>query len=175
MPLDLKKYIREVPDFPKKGIGFKDVTTLLAHPRAFRAAVAQLARAVEGIAFESIAVIESRGFAFGSALAYKLGKGVILVRKPGKLPAQKIGQKYSLEYGLDSLEMHRDAVRPGQKILIVDDLLATGGTGWAAARLVERLGGRVAGLAFVVELDFLRGRRRLKKYRVFSLVHYDSE
>lgn len=175
MALSLKKHIREVPDFPKKGIGFKDVTTLLAHPGAFRESVSQLARAVGSLKFDSVAMIESRGFAFGSALAHQLGRGVILVRKPGKLPAAKIRQSYALEYGRDALEMHRDAVRPGRRVLIVDDLLATGGTALAAARLVERLGGRVAGLAFVVELDFLGGRKKLKGYPVKSLVHYSSE
>lgn len=175
MVLDLKKHIREVPDFPKKGIGFKDVTTLLANPRAFKTTIDRLAREVKGFRFDSVAVIESRGFAFGSALAYKLGKGVILVRKPNKLPAAKIRQSYALEYGRDALEMHRDAVRQGKSVLVVDDLLATGGTALAAARLVERLGGRVAGLAFVVELDFLGGRRKLGAYQIKSLVHYSSE
>lgn len=175
MAIDLKRHIREVPDFPKKGIGFKDITTLLAHPRAFRAAIDMLAREVRGLKFDSVAVIESRGFAFGAALAYKLGKGVILVRKPNKLPAQKIRQSYALEYGRDVLEMHRDAVKKGRGVLVVDDLLATGGTALAAARLVERLGGRVAGLAFAIELDFLGGRKKLRGYQVKSLVHYSSE
>jgi len=173
--MDLKKYIRQVPDFPKKGIGFKDVTTLLKDGRAFRAAILMLAARLRGWKFDSVAVIESRGFAFGSALAYHLKKGLILVRKPGKLPARTVRQRYSLEYGSDALEMHRDAVGPGQRVLIVDDLLATGGTALAAAKLVEKLGGRVAGLAFVIELDFLKGRKRLKKYRVETLVHYQSE
>ncbi len=175
MAIDLRKYIREVPDFPKKGIGFKDVTTLLAHAKAFRAVIERMAREVRGLRFDSVAVIESRGFAFGTALAYKLRKGAILIRKPNKLPAKKIRQGYALEYGRDSLEMHRDAVKKGQGVLVVDDLLATGGTALAAAKLVERLGGRVAGLAFVVELDFLGGRRKLKGYQVRSLVHYFSE
>lgn len=175
MAVDLKRHIREVPDFPKKGIGFKDITTLLAHPRAFRAAIDMLAGEVKGLKFDSVAVIESRGFAFGTALAYKLGKGAILVRKTGKLPAAKIRQSYALEYGRDALEMHRDAVKKGQGVLVVDDLLATGGTALAAAKLVERLGGRVAGLAFAVELDFLGGRGKLKGYPVRSLVHYRSE
>ncbi len=175
MAIDLKKHIREVPDFPKKGIGFKDVTTLLAHPQAFRETVSRLAKDVKGLKFDRVAVIESRGFAFGSALAHKLGKGVILVRKPNKLPAAKIRQSYALEYGRDALEMHRDAVRPGQGILVLDDLLATGGTALAAAKLVEKLGGRVAGLAFVIELDFLHGRKKLRRYPVKSLIHYSSE
>ncbi len=175
MKIDLARHIRNVPDFPRKGIGFKDITTLLAQPAAFRAAVDRLARELKDVKFDGIAAIESRGFTFGSALAYKLGTGVILVRKPNKLPAKKIRQEYKLEYGSDALEMHRDAVRTGQRVLIVDDLLATGGTALAAARMVERLKGRVAALAFVVELDFLRGRGRLGRYQVRSLVHYRGE
>ena len=175
MPIDLAKHIRNVPDFPKKGIGFKDVTTLLNDRDAFKASVDQLARALKGVKIDAIAVVESRGFTFGSALAYKLGAGVILVRKPNKLPAKKIRQEYALEYGTDALEMHRDAVKPGQRVLIVDDLLATGGTALAVAKMVERLKGTVAAAAFVVELDFLKGREKLKKYRVISLVHYDGE
>jgi adenine phosphoribosyltransferase len=175
MNLDLAKHIRNVPDFPKKGIGFKDVTTLLKDRRAFKASVDELARRLKGVKIDAIAVIESRGFPFGAALAYKLGTGVILVRKPGKLPALTIRQSYALEYGQDALEMHRDAVKPGQRILIVDDLLATGGTAASAIRLVEKLKGKVAALAFVVELDFLKGRGKLAKYPVVSLVHYHGE
>jgi adenine phosphoribosyltransferase len=175
MKLDLAKHIRNVPDFPKQGIGFKDITTLLQHKQAFKASVDQLARALKGVKIDTIAVVESRGFTFGSALAYKLGTGVILVRKPNKLPAKKIRQEYALEYGTDALEMHRDAVKPGQRVLVVDDLLATGGTALAVAKMVERLKGKVAALAFVVELDFLGGRKKLAKYRVISLVHYHGE
>lgn len=175
MKTDLARHIRNVPDFPKKGIGFKDITTLLQHPAAFKASVDRLARALKGIKIDTIAVVESRGFTFGSALAYKLGTGVVLVRKPNKLPAQKIRQEYALEYGSDALEMHRDAIRPGQRVVIVDDLLATGGTALAVAKMVERLKGRVAALAFVVELDFLGGRRKLARYPVISLVHYEGE
>lgn len=175
MKLDLARHIRNVPDFPRKGIGFKDITTLLAHKDAFRHAVDRLARELKGVKVDTIAVVESRGFTFGSALAYKLGTGVVLVRKPNKLPAKKIRQEYALEYGTDALEMHHDAIRPGQRVLIVDDLLATGGTALAVAKLVERLKGRVAALAFVVELDFLGGRRKLARYPVISLVHYAGE
>lgn len=175
MKTDLAKHIRNVPDFPKPGIGFKDVTTLLKDRRAFKACVDELARRLKGTKIDAIAVIESRGFPFGAALAYKLGTGVILVRKPGKLPARTVRQSYELEYGEDALEMHRDAVTPGQRVLIVDDLLATGGTALAVAKLVEQLKGRVAALAFVIELDFLKGRGKLAKYPVVSLVHYDGE
>lgn len=175
MPENLEKYIREVPDFPKPGIGFKDITTLLKDAEGFRLAVDQLAEQLAGVEIDAVAVIESRGFTFGSALAYKLGTGLLLVRKPGKLPARTIREEYSLEYGTDALEIHQDAVGRGQRILIVDDLLATGGTALAVARLVERSGGKVAGVAFVVELDFLNGRRKLEGYKIISLVHYQSE
>ncbi len=175
MPENLEKYIREVPDFPKPGIGFKDITTLLKDAEGFRLAVDQLAEQLTGVEIDAVAVIESRGFTFGSALAYKLGTGLLLVRKPGKLPARTIREEYSLEYGTDALEIHQDAVGRGQRILIVDDLLATGGTALAVARLVERSGGKVAGVAFVVELDFLNGRRKLEGYKIISLVHYQSE
>ncbi|MDO9391491.1 MAG: adenine phosphoribosyltransferase [bacterium] len=175
MAADLKKYIREVPGFPKPGINFKDVTTLLRDKKALKETVDQLYLQAKKLKIDAIAVIESRGFPFGTALAYKMGTGVILVRKPNKLPAKTIKQTYALEYGTDSLEMHTDAVKKGQKVLIVDDLLATGGTALAAAKLVERLGGQVAGLAFVVELDILKGREKLQKYKVISLVHYDDD
>ena len=175
MAENLKRYIREVPDFPKPGIGFKDITTLLKSAKAFRAAVDQLHGAIRGQKVDVVAVIESRGFTFGSALAYRLGTGVVLVRKPNKLPAEKVRQEYALEYGTDALEMHRDAIRPGQRVLIVDDLLATGGTALAVAQLVERLKGKVVAIAFVIELDFLKGRERLKPHSIISLVHYDSE
>jgi adenine phosphoribosyltransferase len=175
MAADLKKYIREVPGFPKPGINFKDVTTLLRDKKALKETVDQLYLHAKKLKVDAIAVVESRGFPFGTALAYKMGAGVILVRKPNKLPARTIKQTYALEYGTDSLEMHTDAVKKGQRVLIVDDLLATGGTALAAAKLVERLGGQVAGLAFVVELDILKGREKLKKYKVISLVHYDDD
>jgi adenine phosphoribosyltransferase len=175
MSVNLEKYIREVPDFPKKGIGFKDITTLLKDSEGFKLAVDQLAEQLKDVKIDAIAVIESRGFTFGSALAYKLGTGLLLVRKPGKLPAQTIREEYQLEYGTDALEIHRDAIKPGQNILIVDDLLATGGTAMAVAKLVEKLEGKVAAMAFVVELDFLKGREKLAGHKVVSLVHYQSE
>jgi adenine phosphoribosyltransferase len=175
MPENLEKYIREVPDFPKPGIGFKDITTLLKNAEGFRLAVDQMAEQLKGVKIDAIAVIESRGFPFGSALAYKLGTGLLLVRKPGKLPARTIREEYALEYGTDALEIHQDAISPGQNVLIVDDLLATGGTALAVAKLVERSGGKVAAVAFVVELDFLKGRRKLEGYNTISLVHYQGE
>lgn len=175
MAVNLAKYIREVPDFPKPGIGFKDITTLLKDAEGFKLAVDQLSEQLKEVKIDAIAVIESRGFPFGSALAYKLGTGLLLVRKPGKLPARTIREEYSLEYGTDSLEIHQDAIGFGQRILIVDDLLATGGTALAVAKLVERSGGTVAAVAFVVELDFLNGRRKLEGYKTISLVHYQGE
>lgn len=175
MSVNLEKYIREVPDFPKPGIGFKDITTLLKNAEGFRLAVDQMAEQLKGVKIDAIAVIESRGFPFGSALAYKLGTGLLLVRKPGKLPARTIREEYALEYGTDALEIHQDAISPGQNVLIVDDLLATGGTALAVAKLVERSGGKVAAVAFVVELDFLKGRRKLEGYNTISLVHYQGE
>ncbi len=174
MAENLAKYIREVPDFPKPGIGFKDVTTLLKNGKAFRASVDQLQAAVHGQHVDVVVAIESRRFTFGSALAYRLGTGVVLARKPNKLPAEKVRQEYALEYGTDALEIHQDSIHPGQRVLIVDDLLATGGTAQAAAQLVERLKGKVVALAFVVELDFLKGRDKLAGYEVVSLLHYDK-
>lgn len=170
----LRSMIREVPDFPKPGILFYDITTLLKNPEGLALVMDELERAVAGTAVDVVAGMESRGFLFGPTLALRLGTGFALMRKPGKLPAATTRVTYDLEYGSDSLEMHSDAVRPGQRVLIVDDLLATGGTAAAAVELVERMGGTVAGLAFVVELDFLRGRERLGRYELTSLLHYDS-
>ncbi|HBZ85768.1 MAG: adenine phosphoribosyltransferase [Candidatus Edwardsbacteria bacterium RIFOXYD12_FULL_50_11] len=175
MAVNLEKFIREVPDFPKQGIGFKDITTLLKDAEGFKLAVDQLSEQLKDVKIDAIAVVESRGFPFGSALAYKLGTGLLLVRKPGKLPAKTIRQEYELEYGTDALEIHQDAIKPGQNVLIVDDLLATGGTAMAVAQLVEKLQGKVAAIAFVVELDFLKGREKLAGHKVVSLVHYQSE
>jgi adenine phosphoribosyltransferase len=169
----LKKLIRQVPDFPKPGILFYDITTLLKDRAGLRAVVAELEKAVEGLDFDVVLGIESRGFIFGPILAHDLGKGFVPVRKPGKLPAATERVEYSLEYGTDALEVHKDAIGEGTRVLIVDDLLATGGTAAAVARLVEKLGGKVAGLAFVVELDFLHGRDKLASYEVRSLLHYD--
>lgn len=171
---ELRSLIREVPDFPKPGILFYDITTLLKDPKGLAQVSDRLADAASGLEVDLVAGIESRGFLMGPALALRLGTGFALMRKPGKLPAAVTRVEYELEYGTDSLELHADAVQPGQRVLIVDDLLATGGTASAAARLVERLGGRVAGLVFVIELTFLKGRDRLDGYGVTSLLHYDS-
>src|SRR4028118_1288237 len=159
---DLKKHIREVPDFPKPGINFYDITTLLQHPLALRKAGDAFVGLCAEQKIQKVIGIESRGFMFGPSVAYDLNAGFVPVRKPGKLPAEKIRETYDLEYGSDSLEMHADAVQPGEHVLIVDDLVATGGTAMATARMVEKLGGKVAGFGFIIELTFLDGRTKLE-------------
>jgi adenine phosphoribosyltransferase len=171
---ELKKMIREVPDFPKPGINFYDITTLLKHPEGLRRTVDALAAAFEGTQVDTVIGIEARGFIFAPALAYHLGAGFVPVRKPRKLPAETASISYDLEYGQDTLEIHRDAVGKNCRVLIADDLLATGGTAKAVTTLVEQLGGEVAGLVFVVELEFLPGRQRLEGYDVRSLIKYQS-
>ena len=170
----LKKLIREVPDFPKPGILFYDITTLLKDKVGFATLIDALSAHYMDKAIDLVLGIEARGFIFGPALAYRLNAGFVPVRKPKKLPAETAKVTYQLEYGSDSLEMHKDAVKPGQRVIIVDDLLATGGTCAATVQLTKSLGGKIAGLAFVVELDFLKGRDKLKEYDVFSLLHYDK-
>ncbi len=170
----LKSLVRTVPDFPKPGILFYDITTLLKNKEGFAALIDALAGHYAGEPIDLVLGIEARGFIFGPALAYRLHAGFVPVRKPKKLPAEVIRVSYDLEYGSDSLEMHKDAIAPGQRVLLVDDLLATGGTMQATVQLVEQLGGTVAGLAFAVELDFLKGRERFSQYDVFSLLHYSS-
>jgi adenine phosphoribosyltransferase len=172
---NLKSLIRNVPDFPKKGIGFKDITTLLKDGAALREAVAAMWQPFQGDGVQKIAGIESRGFILGGAIAVEQSLGFIPFRKPGKLPAQTISESYSLEYGTDSIEMHVDAVRPGERILVVDDLLATGGTAAAACRLIEKLGGIVVGVSFLIELSFLSGRKQLTGRKINVLIDYDSE
>lgn len=170
--MDLAKTIRDVPDFPVEGILFKDITTLLQRPAAFREAVDALAGHFADKGVDQIVAIESRGFVFGAPLAYKLGSGFVPVRKAGKLPAKTISVEYSLEYGTNTLEMHADAIEPGQRVLLVDDLLATGGSARAAIELVERLGGTVIGCAFLIELEPLQGAKQLEGYDVFSLIRF---
>jgi adenine phosphoribosyltransferase len=170
----LKKMIREVPDFPKKGILFYDITTLLKDKVGFALLIDALSANYIGKEIDLVLGMEARGFIFGPALAYRLNAGFVPVRKPGKLPAETLKISYELEYGSNALEVHKDAIIKGQRILIVDDLLATGGTAVATAELASGLGAKIAGLAFVVELDFLKGRERLQKYDVFSLLHYDQ-
>jgi adenine phosphoribosyltransferase len=171
---DLKKLIREVPDFPKPGILFYDITTLLKDRCGFRAVIDALKFHYRDAQVDTVLGIEARGFIFAPALAYALGAGFVPVRKPKKLPAERVSVSYQLEYGTDSLEMHKDAISQGHRVLIVDDLLATGGTAAAAARIVENVGGSVAGIGVVIELTFLKGRERLAGYDVFSLLQYDK-
>jgi adenine phosphoribosyltransferase len=170
--MDLTAYIRDIPDFPKPGILFKDITPLLGDPAAFAFAVGRMEEAARAMKAEKILGIESRGFIFGGALALRMGVGFVPVRKPGKLPFTTIRETYDLEYGQDSLEIHGDAVRGGERVAVVDDLLATGGTALAAIRLAEKLGAEVAGLVCLVELDFLHGRDRLRGHEVHSLIHF---
>ena len=168
--MDLKKYIRDIPDFPKKGIIFKDITTLLKDGKAFSETVDRLVDEYKDEKIDKVLSVEARGFIFGSAVAYKLGAGLVPVRKKGKLPHKTINATYDLEYGKDTLEMHEDAIQKGDRILVVDDLLATGGTMQATAGLVESMGGKIAGIVFVIELVPLKGREKLKGYRVTSLI-----
>lgn len=169
---ELKNLIREIPDFPKPGILFYDITTLLKDPGGLRQTIDALCKNYDGKAIDVVLGIEARGFIFAPAVAYALKAGFVPVRKPKKLPAACERIEYALEYGSDTLEVHKDAIQPGQRVLIVDDVLATGGTAAAVTRLVEQLGGEVAGLAFVIELDFLSGRDKLPGRDIFSLVHY---
>ena len=171
---DLKKLIREVPDFPKPGILFYDITTLLKDKAGLRTVIDALKEHYRRARVDVVLGIEARGFIFAPALAYALGTGFVPVRKPKKLPAETVSIEYQLEYGSDSLEIHKDAIAPGQNVLIVDDVLATGGTASAVARLVEKLGGRVAGVGFVLELLFLHGRDKLAGYDFFSLLQYEK-
>jgi adenine phosphoribosyltransferase len=170
----LKKLIREVPDFPKKGILFYDITTLLKDKLGFAMLIDALAEYYLQKEIDLVLGMEARGFIFGPALAYRLNAGFVPVRKPGKLPAETTRISYDLEYGSNTLEVHKDAIQKGQRVIIVDDLLATGGTAEATAKLALSLGAEIAGLGFVVELDFLSGKEKLKPYDVFSLLHYDK-
>ena len=171
-PEFLKSRIRHVPDFPKPGILFYDITTLLRDPAGFRSAIDQIARPFEGAGIDLVVGIESRGFILGAPVADRLGAGFCPIRKPGKLPAKTIRESFALEYGSDAIEIHQDAVTPGQTVLIVDDVLATGGTARAAASLVKQLGGRLHALSFLIELDFLKGREKLAGERLVSVLHY---
>lgn len=173
--LDIRKLTRVVQDFPKPGIGFFDITTVLKDGPAFHQVIDELYNRFKDADFERIAGTESRGFIYAAAMAYKMSKGLILIRKPGKLPADTIKEEYALEYGTDAVEMHTDAVDKGMRILVLDDLLATGGTAKATCALIEKAGGVVAGVGFMIELDFLKGRDKLKKYDIYSLMHVEDE
>ena len=170
--MDLKNYIREIPDFPKKGIGFKDITPLLLNPGACREVVAQTIEGLERLKIDKVVGIESRGFLFGMLLAEKLNAGFVPVRKPGKLPHKIHAEEYALEYGKDTLEIHKDAIAEGEKVLLHDDVLATGGTAKAACNLIEIMGGEIVQCNFIMELSFLRGREKLKNFEVHSLITY---
>ena len=172
--MDLAELIRDIPDFPVEGILFKDITPLIRDPQAFQEAVDVIVDHYVGMGIEAVASIEARGLIFGAPVAYALGAGFVPVRKPGKLPADKISEEYTLEYGTNVLEVHKDAIHPEQRVLIIDDLLATGGTAHATVRLMERLGAEVVGIAFLIELTFLGGIEKLKGYDVFSLMRFDA-
>ena len=169
--MSLKDKVRAIPDYPKKGVIFRDVTTLLKEGQDFKEAIDKMAEKID-YEIDKVIGIEARGFIVGAPLAYKLSKGFIPIRKPGKLPCEKISVEYDLEYGTDSIEMHVDGIKKGEKVVIVDDLLATGGTSQAAIKLVESIGAEVAGLLFLMELDDINGRQKLKNYRVDSIIHY---
>lgn len=170
--MNLADLIRDVPNFPKEGIIFKDITTLLKEPNGLKEATTNLYNLSKNKGITKVVGIESRGFILGGVLAEKLDAGFVPIRKPGKLPSEKIAESYSLEYGTDSIEIHKDAISPGDKVLLHDDLLATGGTMEAAVKLIEKLGGEVIQISFIIELDFLNGREKLSKYELHSLLHY---
>ena len=173
--IKLEDHIRTIPGFPKPGILFRDITTLLQDKDAFKQAIAELSKKFKNKKIDYVVAVEARGFILGGAIAEKIGAGFIPVRKKGKLPWKTKSVTYELEYGTDTLEIHEDALNPGCRVLIVDDLLATGGTVSAVAKLVEAQGAQIAGVAFVIELDDLKGREKLKKYPLVSLVHFEGE
>lgn len=173
--MDLKELIRTVPNFPKEGIMFRDITTLLKSPEGYRQTLDELVNLSKNKDITKVIGIESRGFIFGGSLAEKLGAGFVPVRKPGKLPAPTVSESYILEYGTDSIEIHKDAIAPGDRIILHDDLLATGGTMEAACKLVEKLGAEIVQISFLIELSFLNGKEKLKNYEVHSLINYDAE
>ncbi len=170
--MNLADRIRDIPDFPKEGIVFKDITTLLQDPAAFKEAIDRFAKQYEGQGVDVVVGVEARGFIFGGALAVALGAGFVPVRKPGKLPSSTYRQSYELEYGTDSVEIHQDAIAEGQRVLLVDDLLATGGTIGAVVELLKNFKCEIVAIAFLIELDFLKGRARLADQKLFSIIHY---
>lgn len=172
---DVEKYIKSIPDFPQPGIIFRDVTSVIEDPKGLQIAIDDMSAMLDGVDYDVIAGAESRGFIFGAPIAYKNGKGFVLVRKEGKLPRETVEMSYDLEYGSATIEMHKDSIKPGQKVVLVDDLIATGGTIEAAAKLVEKLGGVVVKMIFLIELTDLKGRERLSKYDIDSLVKFDGE
>ena len=171
----LEDYVRTIPDFPEPGIMFRDITTILSDADGLKLAIDEMQKTLDGVDFDVIAGAESRGFIFGAAIAYNMHKPFILIRKKGKLPCETVEQSYDLEYGQATIEVHKDAVEPGQKVVIIDDLIATGGTIEAAAKLIEKLGGEVVKMVFLMELAGLCGRERLKKYNVESVICYEGK
>lgn len=170
--MDLKDKIRSIENYPQEGVIFRDITTLLKDAEGMKAAIDEMTAKLDGLEFDMVLGPESRGFIFGMPVAYNLGKGFVPVRKKGKLPAEVISKEYALEYGTATIEMHKDAIQPGQKVVIVDDLMATGGTAKAIIEMVEEMGAEVAALVFLIELDFLEGRKVLPDYRIESVIHY---
>lgn len=170
--MDLKDKIRNIQDFPQEGVLFRDITTLLKDAEGMKEAINRMTAKLEGIDFDLVLGPESRGFIFGMPVAYNMGKGFVPVRKAGKLPAEVVSKEYALEYGTATIEIHKDAIQPGQKVVIVDDLMATGGTAKAIVEMVEEMGGEVAALLFLIELDFLEGRKVLPDYKIESIIHY---
>ncbi len=171
----LEDYVRTIPDFPEPGIMFRDITTILSDADGLKLAIDEMQKTLDGVDFDVIAGAESRGFIFGAAIAYNMHKPFILIRKKGKLPCETVEQSYDLEYGQATIEVHKDAVEPGQKVVIIDDLIATGGTVEAAAKLIEKLGGEVAKMVFLMELKGLNGREKLAKYDVASVISYEGK
>jgi adenine phosphoribosyltransferase len=170
--MDLKKYIRNIPDFPQKGVMFKDITTLIKEPKPFKYVIDTIVNHYKDREINKVVSIEARGYIFGGVIAYRLNCGFVPVRKPGKLPAETLSREYTLEYGSNTIEIHKDAIKKGDRILVFDDLLATGGTVLATCQLIEQLGGIVVGCAFVTKLTYLHGDDKLKAYEVFSLIDY---
>ncbi len=170
--MDLKKYIRNIPDFPQKGVMFRDVTTLLKEPEPFRYVIDTVVDKYKDEKIDKVVSVEARGYIFGGAIAYLLNCGFVPVRKPGKLPADKLFLEYTLEYGTNTVEIHKDAIEPGERVLVFDDLLATGGTVQATCKLVEELGGKVVACAFITDLTYLKGTEKLRDYSIFSLIQY---
>ena len=171
----VEDYVRSIPDFPEEGVLFRDITTVIQDADGFHLAIDEMKKKLEGIDFDVIAGAESRGFIFGAPLAYAMNKGLVLIRKKGKLPCETVSQEYDLEYGSAVIEMHKDSIKPGQKVVLVDDLMATGGTVEAAIKLVEQLGGEVVKIVFLMELAGLNGRARLKDYDVESVITYEGK
>lgn len=172
---ELKEYVRTIPNFPKEGIMFRDVTSVIQDPEGLKLAIDSMQDKIKDLDFDLVMGAESRGFVFGTPIAYNLNKGFVMCRKKGKLPCETISESYALEYGKATLEIHKDSIKPGQKVLIVDDLIATGGTVEAMIKLVEDLGGQVAGIVFLIELVDLHGRDKLKGYNVYSAIKYEGE